>query len=104
MSSIVAVNASTHRADAVTREHHLAPRQAVGDDAPDEGERDARDPERGEHEPEGGRRAVDREHGERERERHECIAAADETRPSQSSRKQRSAKGAKASPNFTSAP
>ena len=60
-------------AHAVAREHHRAARQAVGDDPADQGERHARDHERGQHAAERRRRAVDREDGEGERDGDERV-------------------------------
>ena len=74
-------------ARAVAGEHHCSARQAIGDDAADEREGDARDPEGSEHRSEGvaepliERTAKARASGMR------ASPAADEARPSHSSRK-----------------
>ena len=58
----------------VAAQHDRAPREPVCDHAARECEDDARDRERGEHAAERGGRAVDRQHGEREGDRDDCVA------------------------------
>ena len=73
VSSSAAVAACTTTRSEVGDDHHVAPAEAVGDDAADDREERERDAARREHEAEVGRRA-DPEHAEGDRDRDDAIA------------------------------